>query len=221
MVFSMMLGVGMISDAYAVSEILVYNCDLCGKEFHTIDYEGSSDLARAARDQHTLTCTGTSSGTAINLTNSPLNVEYDSLDKTNGTNYFADETTNNWNAGSITEETRVTVDRASYFTITIPKEIVLNGDNGTATYEVSATGEIAGDQVLKVVPIADEVASRTFKLNEDGGKQVDVTVTQANTDFTYQNLDNRDVYNGTLSAPNISAGNWSGKFDFNITFTNN
>ena len=153
--------------------------------------------------------------TPINLDNSTKSTTTDTLDKTNGTNYFADEDTNNWQDGSITEEVRVNVDRASFFDITIPKEIVLNGNNGNATYEVSMTGELAGDQALVVKP------DDSFQLTEDGGKTTPVTVEQDKNTFNYQDINNSEKGNGTLSASGISAGNWSGKFNFNIEFKAN
>ena len=39
-----------------VGQIICYFCECCGKEFHTIDYENSSDLAQAAAEAHELTC---------------------------------------------------------------------------------------------------------------------------------------------------------------------
>ena len=80
--------------------------------------------------------------TPIDLSNSSESVVTDTLDKANGTDHFTDETTNNWQNGSITEETRVTVKRTSNFEITIPKEVVLNGSTGTATYKVKAKGDL-------------------------------------------------------------------------------
>ena len=151
--------------------------------------------------------------TPITLTDSAANVsETDTLDKTNGTDHFADEDTNNWQNGQITERVDVTVDRASFFDIIIPKEIVLNGNDGSASYEVSITGELAGDQALVVKP------DDSFTLTEDGGKTTPVTVTQDKDTFNYQDINNSVKGNGTLSAPGISAGNWSGKFNFNIEF---
>ena len=138
----------------------------------------------------------------------------DTLTKTEGTDYFEDEDTNIWQDGSITEETRVTVNRASRFTITIPKEIILNGDDGTATYNVSVEGEIAGNQAISVIP------DNSFILNENGGKSTQVTITQLKNTFNYQNL-NKNKYEGSLSTDNISAGIWSGKFMFNINFYSN
>ena len=111
--------------------------------------------------------------TPINLTDTPADASVtDTLDKTNGTDHFADEDTNNWSNGQITEEVRVNVKRASFFDITIPKEIVLNGNDGSASYEVSITGELSGDQALVVKP------DDSFTLTEDGGKTTPVTVTQ-------------------------------------------
>ena len=150
--------------------------------------------------------------TPINLDDSSEGVVTDTLDKTNGTNYFADETTNNWQDGQVTERVDVTVKRASFFNITIPKEIVLNGNDGSASYEVSITGELAGDQALVVKP------DDSFQLTEDGGKTTPVTVEQDKDAFNYQDIDNSVKGNGTLSASKISAGNWSGKFNFNIEF---
>lgn len=237
MVLSIILGVGMVSDVYADTTVKL-RCvgigykgvdgkpvvtDPCGE----VILGATLQEARSNWEQH---CAEVHSndlsigdelivervfGTDTNLTDSSLKVEYDTLNKTEGTDCFADETTNVWNSGTIVEETRVKVNRASFFNITIPKEIVLNGNNGSATYEVSITGELAGDQVLVVKPDA------TFTLTEDGGKTTPVTVTQTKDTFNYQNINDNVKGNGTLSASGISAGNWSGKFNFNIEFKAN
>ena len=39
-----------------VSQVICFKCDCCGEEFHTTEYEGSSDLAQAAAEAHELTC---------------------------------------------------------------------------------------------------------------------------------------------------------------------
>ena len=151
--------------------------------------------------------------TEINLENSSANVnKHGTVTTDAGRDTFDDETTNVWQGGSIPEEVRVNVDVASSFTITIPKEIVLNGNDGSAAYKVKCEGDIAGDQVISVVP------DNSFTLYEDGGKTTPVTVTQNDTDFTYVELNDAKEYDGDLSAPKISAGNWSGSFYFNIEF---
>ena len=121
MVFSMMLGVGMVKDAYAtISPIAIncvncttaqepgftcYKCPLCTKEFHIQDYHDNPYMYAIShiQDVHN----GGVTGTSITLENSSLNVQSDTLNKTDGTDYFADETTNIWNSGTIKEETRV------------------------------------------------------------------------------------------------------------------
>ena len=166
-----------------------------------------------------MTLSSNAFATEINLENSNANVnKHGTVTKNSGSDTFDDETTNVWQDGKIDEEVRVNVDVASSFTITIPKEIVLNGNDGSATYKVKCEGDIAGDQTVLVVPISDEVDERIFTLYEDGGKQVDVTVTQPDTDFTYVELNDAKEHEGSLSAQNISAGNWSGSFYFNIGF---
>ena len=139
--------------------------------------------------------------TPINLSNSSESVTTDTLDKINGTDYFADEDTNVWQNGSITEETRITVSKASEFEITIPKEIVLNGNTSSADYIINAKGDIAGDQILTIVP------DSTFKMSEAGGKaDITANITQSNTYYKYQDLLNDGTnYNGRIEAP-LTAG---------------
>ena len=151
--------------------------------------------------------------TPIDLANSTESVATDTLTKTEGTDYFADEDTNVWTEGEIVEETRVTVQRGSEFTVTIPKDIVLDGETGTADYIVNAKGDIAGDQVLKVVPDAE------FEMTEAGGKDsVIATVTQNDTEYTYDLMtDDGTDYPGSVAAI-LTAGEWAGKFVFNISF---
>ena len=151
--------------------------------------------------------------TPIDLVNSTESVATDTLTKTEGTDYFTDEDTNVWNEGEITERVDVTVQRESQFEVTIPKDIVLDGETGTADYIVNAKGDIAGNQVLKVVPDAE------FEMTEAGGKaSVTATVTQPDTEYTYVEMqgDGTD-YSGSVAAT-LTAGEWSGKFNFNIKF---
>ena len=115
--------------------------------------------------------------TPIDLVNSTENVIIDDLNKTEGTDYFIDEDNNEWFKGEIPERVDVTVQRGSQFEVIIPKDIVLDGETGKADYKVKAKGDIAGDQVLSVVP--DE----EFEMTEAGGKNnVTATVTQPDTE---------------------------------------
>ena len=174
--------------------------------------------------------------TGIDITDSTEKVATDTLDKTNGTDHFAADNvydgpvgakTNVWDAGTIKEEVKVTAVKACEFTITIPKEITMDGDTKAADYTVNVIGDIAGDQEIKVVPDA------SFELTEDGGKDnVTVNVTQADQKFVYEDI-SKDVdssggelvagtdgktVDGALAAPTLTAGQWNGKFNFNISF---
>ena len=151
--------------------------------------------------------------TPIGLVNSTESVATDTLTKTEGTDHFADEDTNVWSNGEIIEEVRVSVQRGSEFIVTIPKDIVLDGETGKADYVVNAKGDISGDQVLKVVPDAE------FELAEAGGKDsVTAIVTQDDTDYTYVEMQGDGTnYPGSVEAT-LTAGEWAGKFNFNINF---
>lgn len=163
--------------------------------------------------------------TDITLTDSTEAVVNDDLeygaDGEKGTDYFADETTNLWDAGALTEECRVYASQASSFTVTIPKEVTLDGETGTADYEVNVKGDISGDQHITVIPDA------SFAMAEVGGQKADITatVTQAETEWTYDEvniLDDTDALvgkteAGSIEAP-VTAGEWEGKFNFAITF---
>ena len=81
--------------------------------------------------------------TPIDLVNSTESVATDTLNKTEGTDHFADEDTNVWNNGEIVEEVRVSVQRESEFIVTIPKDIVLDGETGKADYVVNAKGDMS------------------------------------------------------------------------------
>ena len=151
--------------------------------------------------------------TPIDLVNSTESVVTDTLTKTEGTDHFTDEDTNVWNNGEIVEEVRVSVQRESEFIVTIPKDIVLDGETGKADYVVNAKGDISGEQVLKIVPNAE------FELAEAGGKDsVTATVTQDDTDYTYVEMQGDGTnYPGNIKAT-LTAGEWTGKFVFNISF---
>lgn len=162
--------------------------------------------------------------TGIDIQDSVEDVQVDTLDKTTGTDYFIDnddydgtaaDPTNVWANGQIVEEVKVTAVVAPEFTITIPKEIVMDGSTKEADYTVNVVGDIAGDQTITVTPDA------SFELNEDGGKDpVTCTVTQADTGFNSDEIaaDGGKTVDGNLSAQDLTAGNWSGKYNFTIVY---
>lgn len=167
--------------------------------------------------------------TPIDIDNTPASFETDTLNKTTGTTHFADNDnydgpqdapTNVWNNGTIKEEVKVTAVKTADFTITIPKEITMDGDTRSANYTVNVKGDIAGDQKITVTPDA------SFNLAETGGKaDVPTTVTQDDvtflpTDIYYGVAKDQPgkTVDGKLEASTLSAGQWSGKFNFTIVY---
>ena len=140
------------------------------------------------------------------------------------------------------EETKVdvTVSQTSTFSVKIPKVMVLNGAVGQkndADYEVTVSGNIASDEVVSVTPPSD------FKMHDDRGRKADLTttITQEKTRFVNQEsyLSSKTDYKteadccmmaqeagntgfGTVTIPgnvevhSLSAGSWTGVFNFDI-----
>ena len=115
----------------------------------------------------------------------------------------------------------VTVNIGSKFTVTIPKKITLSGADGVSAYNVTAKGSIGALESIEVVPDED------FILISAGKADVPTTVAQTKTSFDYADACIEDASGnlvgttatGSVSADkdNLSAGIWTGKFNFNIS----
>lgn len=109
----------------------------------------------------------------------------------------------------------VTANMDSSFSVKIPKTIVLI-DDGTGTntysctYEITTSGDIAGDEVLKVVP--DEEVT----LSSDGKDDITASVAQEKNSWGYTSL-GVDKAEGTVSTTEVSAGSWEGNLNFDIS----
>lgn len=115
-----------------------------------------------------------------------------------------------------TRNTEVLYTKASTFTVTIPKTIVL-GTNKTSDYNVNVKGDIASDKQVKVAPDA------SFNMKDQaavGEKKADVeaTVTQAITVWSSADVCKTDGTDkaGNVSAQGLTSGSWAGTFEFNI-----
>ena len=97
----------------------------------------------------------------------------------------------------------------SYFSVTIPKVIVLSGKTKSATYKVSLTGDIAGSQTVNVVPDSSVTLYSPNKTSQEA------TITQNKTSWKCDEFSVEAT--GQISAPTITAGAWSNKFNFNIS----
>lgn len=125
-----------------------------------------------------------------------------------------------------TEEVKVYATQASTFSVKIPKVIILDGQAGTAKYQVSAKGNINGREMIKVVPTA------SFKMGQDGKADITATTTQTvqkfvnttleGTDSSHMNGVNPDAFittEGNVSVAGMTAGYWAGTTNFNISLT--
>jgi len=104
--------------------------------------------------------------------------------------------------------------QSSNFTIRIPKQLVLSGDEGTGAYRVAVKGNISGTDIITVTPDAD------FYMKQEGKSDILATITQLKTDFTYADgirPDAEVTSDGVIEMASISAGKWSGLFNFTVT----
>lgn len=111
----------------------------------------------------------------------------------------------------------VYVEIGSNFRITIPKEIVLDGTTKEGSYLVCVEGDIAGMEVVKVVP------EDTVKLYSTDKAEVIGNISQDKTKWFCDEIldDNIVIGKGTIEADAITAGSWNGNFNFNISLNNN
>ncbi len=136
------------------------------------------------------------------------------------------------------EDCQVSVSQTSTFSVTIPKYIVLNGAAGEtndAEYDVNVTANIASDEKIVVEP------PENFEMKDNSGiKTKTATITQPayvfvedetkshsfSQDSSYvainrasEGEDGTALVEGTVAVENLTAGEWSGTFSFNIELT--
>ena len=133
-------------------------------------------------------------------------------------------TTNEQSVSNV-EDTRQTEvlykKNASYF-VTIPKNITLDS-NKESSYSVKVDGDIASNQEVYVSPI-DAISSKdgfNFYMKDQSTKhpKADVVADVAQNKFYWDYKDAADAYtetNNSISAHELSSGEWKGTFDFEI-----
>jgi len=116
-----------------------------------------------------------------------------------------------------TNNTTVYAELGSAFKVTIPKHIILDGTEKKGAYTVSVTGDIAGTEVVNVVP------DKSFALSSNNLKDVTASINQDKTSWKFNEMleDNAVIGNGAIDASGISAGSWNGNFNFNINLDYN
>lgn len=110
----------------------------------------------------------------------------------------------------------VSANQGSVFSVTIPKKITLENTikgKSESNYTVEVRGDIASNEVLKVTP------DNSFNMNQDGGRTFPVSVTQTVTTAVWNEMTevNPKTISGNLSGTNMTAGDWQGTFNFNIS----
>ncbi len=102
----------------------------------------------------------------------------------------------------------------------LPTSLVLNGTNKaneyTAEYGVRVKGNIAGNEVVSIVP--DE----SVLLKQQGKENITATITQEKQEFTYSDLKDgaTSTSTGNVIANSLSAGSWNGSFNFTVSLKN-
>ena len=97
----------------------------------------------------------------------------------------------------------------------------MDGQDRGGKYRVRVKGDIAGSQKISIVPDASFTMS---EVNASVDKKADIiaSVEQGKTEWNQTEI-NKDDYNdeiGTITADDISAGSWSGTFNFNTKLEN-
>lgn len=107
--------------------------------------------------------------------------------------------------------TNVYAEIASQYKVTIPKTVVLSGISKAAKYFVKVEGDIAGTESVTVTPDDKVNLYTTGKDMQTGSIKQDKTIWQ---------LDNFTTdANGSVYVPGLTAGKWTGAFNFNLNLT--
>ena len=106
------------------------------------------------------------------------------------------------------DETNVYAEIGSEYKVTLPKTIVLSGIDKKASYYVKVEGDIAGDEIIKVIP------DDSFYLYAKNKSKQLANVSQDMTIWHYTDFNTQAT--GQITAQTITAGKWLGTFNFNL-----
>lgn len=98
---------------------------------------------------------------------------------------------------------------ASKYLVNIPIDLTLDGSTKAVEYTVSVSGDIAGDLAVLVTP------ENTFTLKS--AKKDDITATISQNRVSWASEDMGTEATGIVSAPDLTAGDWNGTFNFYIS----
>ena len=112
----------------------------------------------------------------------------------------------------MSRDTEVLYERASDFTVTIPKKIALSSSKD-ASYDITVRGSVLANEAVSVKP------AETFFMHESKSRKSDVTAVSSQTDTVWHCEDITDegtVKSGSVLAEKLTAGEWSGDMTFYI-----
>lgn len=106
----------------------------------------------------------------------------------------------------------------STYTVTIPKHLTLGRETQKVDYSIKVKGDIAYNEKVTVSPDVS-----TFTLKQDGKDDIQATISQTKSEFTFADLstasDTGASATGTITTSGLTAGHWSGGFNFNIALS--
>ena len=115
------------------------------------------------------------------------------------------------NAHALSEEgtaqTKLTAYVSSTFSVTAPSSFEVEG-NATTVFEITATGNTAANEVLSIT------GPSTVEMSQEGKEPVDVELSMSKTTFTSSELKNGSATEVSVTAGELSAGEWSGMATF-------
>lgn len=107
----------------------------------------------------------------------------------------------------------VTYTDEGYFTVTIPKKIVIDNQTKEGNFTVSVDGDIYNDKYILVSP------DLTVTMKDDSGVKSDVNCDIVQKHVAFMEPSNGYIKEsvGTVCGYDLSAGTWTGQFNFDIS----
>lgn len=148
-------------------------------------------------------------------TSQGVTTQYETLSKIKSTTYSA------------TESTTIYATKSSYVIVTIPRVLILgqvsDDDDSTyvSTFNVKIKGDISGAQSVTVSPKLSNTLAEVNGKNSSTNGTVSINDSDSLT-IEANDLLNGNVYTATgkITINNVTAGQWSGGIDFDISVNN-
>lgn len=122
------------------------------------------------------------------------------------------------------KETIVLYELGGSFTVTIPKEIVLDAETKSSEYSITVKGDIPSDTSVCVSPedkIPDMGGVNFYMVEQTVNKKDDVVATVTQEDMEWASVEVTQTgtsKEGSVSAPELTSGKWQGTLVFGISF---